>query len=66
MKKLIAILMVAGMMSCNNGANDGDASTDTTTMPPDTNLQNQTSDHINRADGQVPLDSSRHPDSLRK
>jgi hypothetical protein len=66
MKKLWSIIIIVGLMSCNNGANDGDPGTDTTTMPVDTNLQNQTSDHINRADGRIQVDSSRHPDSLRK
>lgn len=50
--KLISTALVLILLSCNNGANDGDPATDTTTMPIDTNITKDTSDHINRADGE--------------
>ena len=47
---LTAVLAVMIMMSCNNGANDGNAKTDTTTMPPDSNIGQDSSNHINSSD----------------
>jgi hypothetical protein len=66
MKKLAIASIVILVMSCNNGANDGNAATDTTTMPRDTNLNRDTSNHINRADGVRMMDSnSKKQDSAR-
>jgi hypothetical protein len=66
MKIFWLLLMALGWMSCNNDSNDGDASTDTVEMPVDTNIHKTTSDHINRADGVLPADSSRSADSMRQ
>ena len=64
MKKIMMVLMAAAIVSCNNGANDGDPTTDTTNMPVDSNLNNTSSDHINRSDGTVLKDSANR-DSIR-
>lgn len=62
MKKiLIFALILLFIFSCG-GANDGDANTDTTTMPVDTSVQNtistDTAGYINTAEGQIPVDSN--------
>jgi hypothetical protein len=44
---LTAVLAMMIMMSCNNGANDGNAKTDTTSLPPDSNINMDTSNHVN-------------------
>ena len=48
---LTAVLAVVLMMSCNNGANDGNPGTDTTTLPPDSNVVMDTSNHVNTNSG---------------
>jgi hypothetical protein len=66
MKKLAIVAIVVLLMGCSNGANDGKAGTDTTRMPVDTNLNRDTSNHINRADGVRMLDSNmKRQDSAR-
>lgn len=62
MKKiLIPVLISTALFSCG-GANDGDANTDTTTMPVDTSVQNTTSTdtagYINTSEGKIPLDTN--------
>ena len=47
MARILTALAVMIMMSCNNGANDGNAKTDTTTFPPDSNINQDTSNHVN-------------------
>jgi hypothetical protein len=60
---LIAGCLVA-LMSCG-GANDGDAKTDTTSMPVDTNLMKNESNHINRRDGTIIDSAGNGKDSTR-
>jgi hypothetical protein len=59
MKQLTGILFLIVAFGCNN-ATDGDASTDTTTMPVDTALLNpsDTAAHINTSTGTYPLDTT--------
>ncbi|MBA2744937.1 MAG: hypothetical protein H0U44_01810 [Flavisolibacter sp.] len=65
MKKLFIVFVVGIVVSSCGGALDGDAATDTTQMPIDTNINNPTVDHINRADGTILRDTLGR-DSLRK
>ncbi len=51
MKRLLLIgCMAAGLCSCS-GAADGDAKTDTTAMPPDTNMNKTEVNHLNTSEG---------------
>lgn len=59
MKKVfILFLSSAFLLSCG-GANDGDATTDTTNMPVDTNVGKSTTNTINSKTGSYTTDSSR-------
>jgi hypothetical protein len=53
MKTITALLFGCMMFAACNGATDGDANTDTTNVPTDTNRYNPTDsvDHINSAAG---------------
>lgn len=55
---LLAIIVAAALMSCGGGANDGNPNTDTTPMPADTNMNKTESNHINRNDGTINMDTS--------
>lgn len=61
MKRMVfGMAMVLFFASCGN-ATDGDATTDTTTLPVDTggsNAANDTADHINTSTGTYPGDSA--------
>ena len=57
MKLMILVLSTEILASCG-GAADGDAATDTTSMPVDTAHMSDSIDHINRADGTVPVDTT--------
>jgi hypothetical protein len=62
MKKL-PILFFIVLAACNN-ATDGDAATDTTQIPRDTNLyksDTDTADHLNSSSGSVPIDTIQKP-----
>lgn len=65
MKLLMTSILLGCMLAGCGGANDGDAATDTTSTPLDTNIHSNTSDHINRADGTISVDSA-GKDSVRK
>ena len=64
MKLLMTGLIMSLLILSCGGANDGDAATDTTHMPVDTNLNNSNVDHINRADGTILTDTTGQ-DTLR-
>ncbi len=62
MKKILMLTLISiSLLSCG-GANDGNADTDTTTMPVDTSVQNTTSTdtagYINTSNGKVALDTN--------
>ncbi len=62
MKKiLISAVISITLLSCG-GANDGNANTDTTTMPVDTSVQNTTSTdtagYVNTPTGKIPRDTN--------
>jgi len=57
MKGIILVLSTVVLWSCGNAA-DGDAATDTTSMPVDTALMGDSVRHLNRADGSVMADTS--------
>ena len=62
MKKILILTLISiSLLSCG-GANDGDASTDTTTMPVDTSVQNTTSTdtagYINTPEGKIAIDTN--------
>ncbi len=62
MKKILFFAFVSiSLFSCG-GANDGDASTDTTTMPVDTSVQNtistDTAGYINTPEGKIVVDTN--------
>ncbi len=62
MKKIFIPALISIILLSCGGANDGDANTDTTTMPVDTSVQNTTSTdtagYINTSDGKVLLDTN--------
>jgi hypothetical protein len=58
MKLMMMFIMAGFIFSSCGGANDGNAATDTTTVPLDTNRNANTSNHINRADGTKVADST--------
>lgn len=62
-KVLIALTTGMVMMSCGNGATDGKAGTDTSSMKPDPGLD--TSTQVNRNFGTAPSDTSMSGDSVR-
>lgn len=66
--KHLLIAAVAGffLVSCTNGATDGNANTDTTHMPTDSNITRDGTDHVNRNFGTVPTDTSMHADSIKR
>jgi hypothetical protein len=58
MKKLFVMFFSAvALISCSN-ATDGDAKTDTTTMPIDTGGLNDTSNHVNSNTSGYPTDTA--------
>ena len=62
MKKILFFAFISiSIFSCG-GANDGDATTDTTTMPVDTSVQNTTSTdtagYINTPEGKIVVDTN--------
>ncbi|HVE60527.1 MAG TPA: hypothetical protein VNA26_01820 [Chitinophagaceae bacterium] len=62
MKKVLLLALISiALFSCG-GASDGDATTDTTTMPVDTSVQNtistDTAGYVNTPSGKVSLDSN--------
>jgi hypothetical protein len=63
MKNLLAGLCFSFILFSCGGALDGDATTDTTTMPIDTNINNPNASHYNRADGPV-IDTSLVRDTI--
>ena len=52
------ILSTAAFMWSCGGAGDGDARTDTTSMPVDTNVYKTDNDHLNSAEGTRKTDST--------
>lgn len=67
MKRISALgiaAMIVFLTSCN-GANDGKANTDTTKMLADTNINKDSVNHINRAEGTYRTDTPNGADTLR-
>jgi len=62
-KVLIALTTGMVMMSCGNGATDGNPNTDTSSMKPD--MGTDTSNSVNRNFGTAPSDTSMSGDSVR-
>ncbi len=62
MKNILILGFISIFLFSCGGANDGDANTDTTTMPVDTSVQNtistDTAGYINTPSGEVPLDTN--------
>lgn len=62
MKKILLPAVISITLFSCGGANDGNANTDTTTMPVDTSVQNtistDTAGYINTPTGKVPLDTN--------
>ena len=54
---LMIVSLVVCLCSCG-GASDGNPNTDTTTMPVDTNLNSDTSNHVNTSAGTKVADST--------
>jgi len=63
MKKIMMLFSTAIIFSCG-GANDGDARTDTTSMPIDTNLTKNEVNHSNSSVGTTIADSTNRKDSV--
>ena len=64
MKHAIHVLISAAILQGCGGANDGDARTDTTTMPVDTNLNKTDVNHVNSAEGTTVADSTKKDSSF--
>ena len=58
MKKAWILASTAAILWSCGGAGDGDAKTDTTTMPVDTNVYHSDTNHINSAEGPRKADST--------
>ncbi len=71
MKKFLIPALISIALTGCGGANDGDANTDTTSMPVDTSVQNtlstDTAGYINTSKGKTIIDTNagRNPDTAR-
>jgi hypothetical protein len=59
MKKMLALISWTVLAVGCSGALDGDAKTDTTSMPADPNINKTTVDHVNENYGVLPADSTK-------